>query len=407
MTNRARTRNKTVFIIGCGGTGSWFVRHLLKEPDLFEKEFTFYLFDHDIVEEKNLVRQDFTEDDVGRHKAVVMAEKLLDVGIDAKPIIDWRNLKFDVAPEFVFLFVDNMVGRNFYFRKIFQQARNSIELWLDSGNGLKDGQIFMLSGKSTEYDIGMYKSFLQTALTDELSRPCAENIQSVTINFLMSFASYKFFKEVAFEGREVPRFFRVDETGDNLGAEKEFTQIGVIANVVLGFDSYEKMRRLYRKQADVVEHYVPFVKENVVFSFLVSSKFVKGKVPSNVFWRPEKQVDFLYDGKRLVVAPNRKIYNYEKYVPVPAVYKYFTKQPFGKKIENFYYRFLEASKHFSRSQIKNQKPKFEVLSATEALKVLLQQRNKKRKKFETGRTVIKANWEDEDYMNNIFFLKNL
>lgn len=67
----------TVVVIGCGGTGSRLVPMLcqfLKTLSWIPKP-TVILVDDDIVEEKNLIRQNFVSIDVGRPKAVVLAER--------------------------------------------------------------------------------------------------------------------------------------------------------------------------------------------------------------------------------------------------------------------------------------------------------------------------------------------
>jgi len=64
-------------VIGCGGTGGRLVPMLAQ----FLKTATWlinpkiYLIDHDVVEQKNLVRQNFIKLDLGKPKAVVLAER--------------------------------------------------------------------------------------------------------------------------------------------------------------------------------------------------------------------------------------------------------------------------------------------------------------------------------------------
>lgn len=68
-------------VLGAGGTGTYFLKefsrfiHGTKMEDSFDK---MIIFDGDSVEEKNLSRQCFIKEDVGRNKAVVMAEALND-----------------------------------------------------------------------------------------------------------------------------------------------------------------------------------------------------------------------------------------------------------------------------------------------------------------------------------------
>jgi molybdopterin/thiamine biosynthesis adenylyltransferase len=68
-----------IAIIGCGGINSWFVKHFSEMVKLFEKEsiIVVKLFDGDIVEEKNLLRnnQNFLIDDLMENKAEVLAKR--------------------------------------------------------------------------------------------------------------------------------------------------------------------------------------------------------------------------------------------------------------------------------------------------------------------------------------------
>ena len=78
------------FVIGSGGTGTYFLKefsrylssgvHCGEVSDLF-------IFDGDIVEDKNLTRQAFAEEDIGANKAVVMAEVL-----NASFGTSWRSM---------------------------------------------------------------------------------------------------------------------------------------------------------------------------------------------------------------------------------------------------------------------------------------------------------------------------
>ena len=73
-----------VMVIGCGGTGSrlvpmltQFLRSITKEhtPGGWLETPTIYLVDDDVVETKNLLRQNFIEADVGKNKATVLAQR--------------------------------------------------------------------------------------------------------------------------------------------------------------------------------------------------------------------------------------------------------------------------------------------------------------------------------------------
>lgn len=72
---------KAIVVIGCGGTGSWLIPKLvktindMKRKNLITKDFTLTLVDGDTVEPKNLIRQNFIEQDIGKNKAAVMADR--------------------------------------------------------------------------------------------------------------------------------------------------------------------------------------------------------------------------------------------------------------------------------------------------------------------------------------------
>jgi hypothetical protein len=60
-----------IFIIGCGGVGSWLAPAIC----LLAGRRNVTLVDGDSLEDKNLDRQLFSEDDIGRNKAEALAEK--------------------------------------------------------------------------------------------------------------------------------------------------------------------------------------------------------------------------------------------------------------------------------------------------------------------------------------------
>lgn len=69
--------NKPVKIVmlGAGGTGGHIAPHLYRLLHALERPVEVIIADGDIVEEKNLVRQNFISCDLGRNKAQVLAER--------------------------------------------------------------------------------------------------------------------------------------------------------------------------------------------------------------------------------------------------------------------------------------------------------------------------------------------
>jgi len=73
-----------IFVVGCGGTGSrlvptlvQFIRSITKEhvPSGWLGATNIVLIDGDVVEQKNLLRQNFVANDVGKNKASVLAQR--------------------------------------------------------------------------------------------------------------------------------------------------------------------------------------------------------------------------------------------------------------------------------------------------------------------------------------------
>lgn len=66
-----------IIVVGCGGTGSRIIQPLIQTIKQAQASINpcLYLVDGDEVEFKNLSRQNFIEKDIGRNKAVVLAER--------------------------------------------------------------------------------------------------------------------------------------------------------------------------------------------------------------------------------------------------------------------------------------------------------------------------------------------
>ena len=65
-----------IVVLGAGGTGGYLIPHLYRIAFAdSERLYRIIICDGDIVEKKNLVRQNFVEQDIGRNKAAVLAER--------------------------------------------------------------------------------------------------------------------------------------------------------------------------------------------------------------------------------------------------------------------------------------------------------------------------------------------
>ena len=158
----SQTRPVKIVMLGAGGTGGHIAPHLYRLLYSLDRPVRFIICDGDVVEEKNLVRQNFTPADLGENKAKVLAERYSAVfGLETEyvpafvesegqlrglltPEGFWYSqpghLGSVYVTELVILIgaVDNNKSRQLCHR-VFQQAEELI--YIDSGNGEYTGQV--------------------------------------------------------------------------------------------------------------------------------------------------------------------------------------------------------------------------------------------------------------------------
>lgn len=71
----SKERPVKIVMLGAGGTGGHIAPHLYRLLYALERPVRFVICDGDVVEHKNLVRQNFTPADLGENKAQVLAER--------------------------------------------------------------------------------------------------------------------------------------------------------------------------------------------------------------------------------------------------------------------------------------------------------------------------------------------
>ncbi len=188
-------------MLGAGGTGGHIAPHIYRLLYSLERPARFIICDGDIVEQKNLVRQNFSEADLGLNKAKVLAERYsrvfgmeteyvpafiesLDTLMELIRPLDWKRNEeeYHTVKEMVVLIgaVDNNKSRQ-VCHKAFMQSKELI--YIDSGNGEFSGQVVCgvrRSGRTVQKPVGsVYPALLRDKddkFPTELS--CAEASQS-------------------------------------------------------------------------------------------------------------------------------------------------------------------------------------------------------------------------------------
>lgn len=88
----AENRPVKIVMLGAGGTGGHIAPHLYRLLYALDRPVRFIICDGDIVEEKNLVRQNFTPADLGENKAKVLAERYSSVfGMETEYVPEFNH----------------------------------------------------------------------------------------------------------------------------------------------------------------------------------------------------------------------------------------------------------------------------------------------------------------------------
>ncbi len=139
-----------LFVIGSGGTGSYFLKEFSRyyqgkgSNDSFFSEM--FIFDGDTVEEKNLLRQSFLEEDIGFNKSAVLAGMLNDA-FDLK----WRSFgKYITSADDILSLCDKndipvIIGcvDNHACRLVLEEVVSKLDscYYMDSANEFSSGEV--------------------------------------------------------------------------------------------------------------------------------------------------------------------------------------------------------------------------------------------------------------------------
>ena len=217
----SKTAPVKIIVLGAGGPGGYVVPHLYRLGYASEHPTRIIVCDGDVVEQKNLIRQNFVEQDIGRNKAQVLAERYAAAfGIECEyrpefietqeelyTLTEPDRVPYPMEPQRVILLgcVDNNKSRQLCHR-VFEQKRNLI--YIDAGNGEHTGQVVCgvrQNGRTLYKPVcSLYPDLLEDEdkFPSELS--CAERAvsapQSVTANLTAATAVVSFLYDLLIAG---------------------------------------------------------------------------------------------------------------------------------------------------------------------------------------------------------------
>ena len=142
-----------IYQVGCGGGGGWLVQPLNLFLNNFKKQrpnnrINYILMDDDNVEEKNLLRQNFLKEDIGKNKAIALAERfgiedILPFRFNKKHMDMFLNKKED-SIDIILGMTDSI---DFRVDLINHPNFKNVTAFIDVGNTDKNGQVYVVSLK--------------------------------------------------------------------------------------------------------------------------------------------------------------------------------------------------------------------------------------------------------------------
>lgn len=152
-----------IWVVGTGGTGGWLVSNLARLSKVMEtssnKKVTCTLVDPDIIEAKNIPRQNFIESEIGSNKALVLATRYnlaLGSNLTAIPepfhqdLLDnwWTGLTIIIGC------VDNAAARYQISQCLDLNQNKEPDIWyLDCGNHANSNSGQVLLGSTNQFQL--------------------------------------------------------------------------------------------------------------------------------------------------------------------------------------------------------------------------------------------------------------
>lgn len=145
-----------IFLVGCGGTGSYAALHLAQLAHVAGMEIRLIFIDPDRVEARNVARQNFAPCEVGEFKAMTLARRYsaafgLSIVAIPEKFSSGILTEFMLRSDFVNLVigcVDNTAARRDIHLALVREMKDIRKIasrlfWLDAGNYHTHGQIYL------------------------------------------------------------------------------------------------------------------------------------------------------------------------------------------------------------------------------------------------------------------------
>ncbi len=204
-------RKFKILIVGVGGTGGYVLRDLARflysiERRTEDYEIELSIVDPDLVEEKNLLRQNFAPTDLGQNKANVSAARLSRMfGLSIKSYAEKMDFQFlnkirgsENTPLLIVGCVDNNDAR----REInkYMGMRHKNVYWIDSGNEKSSGQVIFGDGNDVPMVTDMFPEICEESQDSKSEVSCAERLmqdeQNIFVNVTAAMYTLNFIRVI-------------------------------------------------------------------------------------------------------------------------------------------------------------------------------------------------------------------
>lgn len=172
----------TICVVGCGGTGAYIISHLTRIISSLDNKPHLTLVDNDIVELKNLKRQHFISSDIGKNKALALAERYsnafgVEINVMQNEIRDADQINgiSDDGGLLLIGCVDNNSSRKVFHDWFIDKLYYRNNFWIDCGNEEKSGQVIcgVNNGSQNTYRLPRIGSETWDGLVD---LPCCAEV---------------------------------------------------------------------------------------------------------------------------------------------------------------------------------------------------------------------------------------